>query len=319
MYDVITIGGATLDVFIHCPDMEHIDVNGQKKIMLPYGGKVEVDKSIFETGGGATNTATTFARQGLKTAVVAKIGKDFPGEKVIKRLQEENIDTNFVVQDPSDTTDFSTIIWKEKEGSVLLISRGKGKLEIVDEHWDQMKPKWFYICSVEGNTDIVKKVTGIKNDAKIAWNPGKMELSQKEKVFELLPNIDLFILNRTEAAILTDTNPENTDELLKKISELPAQMKLMTDGHNGSYFYNGTSWTWSDSFRVERIETTGAGDAYGSAFVAGLIKELSDEQRFKLAAANAASVVSHPGAKEGILRENQVEEWMSKSLEIKSL
>ena len=319
MFDVITIGGATLDVFIHCPDMEHVEINGQKKIAFPQGQKVEVDNALFETGGGATNTATTFVRQGLNVAVVAKIGKDFPGEKVIKKLQEENIDTNFVVQDENDTTDFSTIIWKGHEGNVLLISRGKGRLEIADEHWDKMKPKWFYITSVEGNTDIVKNVTDIKNEAKIAWNPGRMELSQKEKVFELLPNIDLFILNRAEAALLTDTNSESTDELLKKVSELPARMKLVTDGHNGSYFYNGTSWIWSDSFRVDRRETTGAGDAYGSAFVAGLVKGLNDEQRFKLAAGNAASVVSHPGAKQGILKNDQIEEWMQKNLEIKSL
>jgi sugar/nucleoside kinase (ribokinase family) len=319
MYDVITIGGATLDVFMHCPDLQHTEMDGQKKVMLPFGGKVEVDNALFETGGGATNTATTFARLGLNTAVVAKIGRDFSGEKVLNRLHEENINTDFVVQDRNDSTDFSTIVWKQDEGNVLLISRGKGRLEVTDEHWDQMKPKWFYISSVEGNVDLVKKVTEIKKEGKIAWNPGKMELSQKEKVLELLPNIELFILNRTEAALLTNQDSNNTESLLNEVRQLGSKTKLVTDGHNGSFYFNGGNWQQSAAFTVDRVETTGAGDAYGSAFVAGLLKELSDEQRFKVAAANAASVVSHPGAKEGILRENQIEEWMSKNLEIKTV
>ena len=321
MYDVITIGGATLDVFIHCPDMEQKEMDGQQKIVLPYGGKVEVDNALFETGGGATNTATTFARQGLKTAVVAKIGKDFPGEKVINKLHGENIGTDLIIQDPNDTTDFSTIIWKEGQGNVLLISRGKGRLEVADKHWDQMNPKWFYITSIEGNIDLVKKVTEVKIDTKIAWNPGRMELSQKEKLLELLPQIKLLILNKKEVSLILEKE-ENLNDL-NHLSEIREKLKckhiLITDGHYGSYFHNGSNWTWSDSFRVDRRETTGAGDAYGSAFVAGLIKELSEEQRFKLAAANAASVVSHPGAKAGILRENQVEEWMKKELLIKVL
>jgi ribokinase len=321
MYDIISIGGATLDVFLHCPDLQQGEIDGQKKIVFPYGQKTEVGSVLFEIGGGATNTSTTFARLGLKTAIIAKIGKDFSGERIIKKLKEEAISTEFIIEDPEDSTDFSTILWKEKEGSVLLVSRGKGHLEVTDEQWKNIQTKWFYISSVEGNLDIVKKVIELSkaNGAKIAWNPGKMELSQKDTVKELLPTIELLIVNRKESAILTDQDGNDTDMVLKAVKDLSAKTKLVTDGHNGSYFYNGTNWTWSESFTVEKRETTGAGDAYGSAFVAAVIQDLPEHDRFKLAAANAASVVMHTGAKQGILKKEELDSWIQKDLQVKNI
>lgn len=321
MYDVITIGTATLDVFIHCPEMEHIDINGQVKIAFPHGQKVEVGSALFETGGGATNTGVTFARQGLKTAVMAKIGKDFSGEKVIQKLTEEQISTEFLVEDSNDSTDFATIIWKEGQGNVLLVARGKGKLEVVDEQWEKLDTQWFYITSVEGNLEIVKKTAEISSTkgTKIAWNPGKLELQQKELLKTLVPHIELLIINRKEAALLTDKNAEDITVVLQSIELLPCRTKLVTDGHNGAYFYNGQHWLHSEAFKVERKETTGAGDAFGSAFVVGLLKGMMAEEALQLASANAASVVTYPGAKQGILKENQIEEWMNKELKIKLL
>src|SRR3990167_5465499 len=108
MFDVVTIGSATLDVFLCCINFIPTDVNGEKKMCFPHGAKVEVNEALFETGGGGTNTATTFVRMGLKTGVVAKVGADFAGGKVLQRLSEDHIDTRFVIQDTNDTTDFST-------------------------------------------------------------------------------------------------------------------------------------------------------------------------------------------------------------------
>ena len=88
MFDIITIGSATLDVFLKC---NHLHINthlseesGESKEMcLPFGKKIEVDDALFDVGGGGTNAAVTLARQNLNVAVIAKIGKDFAGEKVL--------------------------------------------------------------------------------------------------------------------------------------------------------------------------------------------------------------------------------------------
>ena len=73
MFDVISIGSATLDVFLRSPELDVEKQNGTKEICVPYGAKLEVEEIHFETGGGGTNTAVTFARQGLKVACIEEI------------------------------------------------------------------------------------------------------------------------------------------------------------------------------------------------------------------------------------------------------
>lgn len=324
MHDVITIGSATLDVFLCCANLYTAEINGEKKVVLPYGAKIELGEALFESGGGGTNTAITFARHGLKTAVIAKIGIDFSGEKILRRLEEEHIDTHYMAQKKDDLTDYSTIIWAPKVGNVIIVCRGKKRLEVEDVDWNSIDTKWFYVSSVGGNLSIPARLEQFcrerkENTPKIAWNPGKRELAQRAVVSNLLPFVEVFILNRLEASMFTQTDIKDSAAILNAMQKLPAKMKIVTDGHSGSYLHNGSRWIWADTFDVDRQEVTGAGDAFGSAFVSGLIKGFSESDCMKLATANAASVVMTPGAKQGILRSDQVDEWMKKELEIREI
>ena len=315
MYDVITIGSATLDVFLSCENLTVIESNGEKNISFPYGAKIEVDDVLFETGGGGTNTATTFARLGFKTAVIAKIGEDFAGEKVIERVKMEGIDTSFLTIAKDETTDFSTIIWAPHKGSVILVNRGKGKLEINYVSWESLQTKWFYITSTEGNLEIINQC----KNAFIAWNPGKRELKQPEKVKELLTNITVLILNRREATQLLNVNENDLNHLITAARALPPEYVVITDGHHGSYLRHNNQWFHAGVFSTDRKEATGAGDAFGSGFVAAHLQGLNNEDCLKLASANAASVVTSPSAKQGILRKEQVGEWLGRELTITSI
>ncbi|MCR4264150.1 MAG: carbohydrate kinase family protein [Candidatus Roizmanbacteria bacterium] len=323
MYDVITIGGATLDVFLSCHNFETIEHNGQKQIAFPAGAKINVEQALFEAGGGGTNTATTFARQRLKAAVIAKTGNDFAGAQVLKKLTEEHVDTQYLVQDPNDTTDFSTIIWAPMKGSVILVNRGKGKLELSDIDWRSLPTRWFHISSIEGNVDIVEQIGEVcsssNGKSKIAWNPGKKELEKRDEVMGALSCVELLITNKSEIQSLLDFQSDTINEILQKAQHLPCRSVIITDGHSGSHYWNGKNWKHAGIYEVERQEATGAGDAFGAGFVTGLIKGYSEDDCLKLATANAASVVTAPSAKKGILTEEQAKDWMGKELGIKNL
>lgn len=321
MYDVITIGSATLDVFLHCESLDILEKEGVKEIAFPYGSKINVLHSLFETGGGGTNTATTFARQGLTVAVLSKIGHDFPGEKVLQKLKEEHIDTQYLTQSDTDTTSFATIVWAPYKGSVIFIDRGKATLDSSDIKGG-LTSRWFYISSLKGNFDVIKKVQQVSSANKdlpslVSWNPGQQELVHQDKVLEVLPAIELLILNKRELSQLLKEDAEiDILSLLRKAHTLPCRKKLLTDGHNGSYFYNGSTWVHAGIYTADRKEATGAGDAFGSAFVAGIIKGLSEHECLKMASANAASVVQSPSAKNGILNAHQIKDWITHDLPI---
>ncbi len=325
MFDIITIGSATLDVFLKC---NHLHINthlseesGESKEMcLPFGKKIEVDDALFDVGGGGTNAAVTLARQNLNVAVIAKIGKDFAGEKVLRELANDKVNTSLLVQDPESGTDFSTILWAPNFGTTILVYRGKSRLETTEIPFDKIQSKWAYISSTEGNLNIIAEIRKLITDIRIAWNPGRKELMQKEKLLATLPNVELLILNRSELTeLLGEQQGVDVNSLLSKSTILQCKSLIVTDGHLGSYYFSKDKWLHASAFQVERVETTGAGDAFGSAFVAGKIKGLNDKECLKISAANAASVVTYVGAKRGILKEEQLQNWMIKELVVEEL
>ena len=85
MFDVITIGTATRDVFLTSnlfkvlKDPTHLKKLGFKTgeaECFALGSKIEVEKPTITVGGGAANAALTFSRQGLRTASVLRMGDD---------------------------------------------------------------------------------------------------------------------------------------------------------------------------------------------------------------------------------------------------
>src|SRR3990167_4014330 len=107
---VITIGTATLDVFLSGKAIHaKRDVRTYEYIeQFPLGAKIELDRVDFSTGGGATNAAVTFKRQGFSAGVVAKVGDDLSGREVVQSLKNEGIVTNTIAVDLEGTTAYST-------------------------------------------------------------------------------------------------------------------------------------------------------------------------------------------------------------------
>src|SRR3989338_2974911 len=100
MYDIISIGSATRDVLMQSEGLDHA---------VP-GSKIEIKKLVLATGGGGTNYAVTFARQGLKTACIGVIGKDPNGQEILRELEGEVIDVSMFQKHDDDMTAYSVIL-----------------------------------------------------------------------------------------------------------------------------------------------------------------------------------------------------------------
>src|SRR5688572_11199412 len=85
---IISIGAAVQDVILRGRIFEpHKDEDGDKVEEFELGSKNEVDAITHSTGGGATNAAVTFSRQGLRSYYMGKIGDDVPGKVVMDTLR----------------------------------------------------------------------------------------------------------------------------------------------------------------------------------------------------------------------------------------
>jgi len=319
-FDTVSFGSATLDVFIRSPELKVIKSNEfftGEAIAAPYRTKAEVEELVICSGGGGTNTAAGFSRLGLRAAVVARCGWDFAGKLVRQEIKKEGIDDRFLVQLEGEGTDYTTALVGPDGGRTMLVYRGGTRLESSVINFGKLNAFWFYLSSLEGNLDLVKKLTKYakKNHIKIAVNPGRKELEQKKELLAIAREFDVLMVNREEAARFLNLPIADEKIFDRACTALPQVMVIVTDGSNGAHLcVPGEGKLIINGFKVKTIEATGAGDGFGTGFIAGLCKDWSLEKALKLGIANGAAVVTQVGAKAGLIREKEIDFWLNKKL-----
>jgi ribokinase len=304
-FDVITIGSAAQDVYLMGKTFR---VQRDKKsptgqsLSFPFGSKIEVDRMLVEVGGGGTNTAVTFSRLGLRTACVVKVGNDAAGDHVIRVLRSFKVSSSFIIRDHDDPTAMATFFLALNGERTIFVFRGAS----ADFHermvpWKELRAKWFYVSSIGGELSFLQRA--IKHahrvHGQVAVNPGKRELLQRSAAQRILKQADVVLVNEEEAGLLFRKKGK---ALIKAVREWRKGIVVVTDAERGSWVATPNG-AWRMRIKpVKAVDTTGAGDAFGSGFVSGLAKRPNDiAYALRLGSINAASVVTEIGAKHGLI------------------
>lgn len=312
MFDIISVGSATLDVFLKSSSFP---VTEKAK-----GAKIEVEERLMVSGGGGSNTATGFSRLGLKTACIARFGDDLFGDFVREDLEKESFDKKYLVCKKGDVTDYSTILVNPDASRVILVSRGKTRIDEQTFPWQALEEtRWLYLASLEGNVDLLEKVVEKAGEKGIfvALNPGSRELRQKEKLLALFPKVKVLILNKEESKMFTQEEEER--RVFEKISKVVPEIVAVTQGREGAHLFSRGTHLFSKAFSGNEIDETGAGDAFSSGFVGGLVNGFNLTDALKLGMANGYSVVTKLGCKTGLLYEKDIEDWLGRDLKIEQI
>lgn len=309
MYDIITFGSATRDLFIKSRDFKTLKskefITGQG-LCFNLGSKIYLDNLFFATGGGGTNTAATFIKQGLKTAYIGKVGKDFEGRAIKEELEKLGIKC-FMSEDKKRRTNYAIILSAPAKGRTILAYHGTSHfMEKKDIPLNKLKAKWFYIASFSGKSAklLFPVVNFAKNKKiKIALNLSAVHVSWGiKRLKNVLSKIDVLILNQEEASILAGLPYQKEKEIFRRLDKFILGIVVMTKGPKGVVVSDGKNLFKAGIFKEKKhIDRTGTGDAFGSGFVAGLIRTNKIEEAIRLGSANATSIVEYFGAKNGIL------------------
>lgn len=316
-FDVLTIGSATQDVFVRSKALEeHADDDSPDGIAACFlmGSKMAIDELTFSTGGGATNAAVTFARRGLRVTCLSRIGTDSIADEILDDLKREKIDARFMQRDTKQKSAYSIILLSGTGHRAIFTHRGAS--QALDrrtfpwQHWTKKMArtriaKWIYLTSLGGDMTALKDVFAHaeRTKTRIAWNPGNKELEKGMKSLKpFLAQCDILSLNREEAATLAGVDAKDTKAILRVLGDLPAVALLLTDGKRGAYVRSEGKTLFAPAIKGKRVNTTGAGDAFGSGFVASWMKRKDVRTAIADAMLNAHGVVTHMGAKAGILK-----------------
>lgn len=310
MVKMLTIGAAVQDVFLsHSPELKPVSDKTADELFLriELGSKNDVNNIDFSTGGGATNAAVTFARQGLDAQFMGTIARDPAGAAVLEDLDKEGVDTTYVSYSDKYSTGYSVVLLASSGERTFLTYRGASThYDIHNFDLDDSKADWLYLTSMAGNVDIIDKIfhQAKQLGMKIFFNPGKDELKHPEKLRALLEDVDILLLNREEAQMIV--HGEAMEELVRKLLNY-VSVAIVSDGPDGVMAGDGKTIVRAGIYEdVKVVDRTGAGDAFGSGFLAYWALDRSLKDCIVFASANSTSVVTKIGAKAGILHKHAV-------------
>mgnify|MGYP006287830323 CR=1 FL=1 len=304
MYDVITIGSATVDVFADTKSqlVKFVTPQGEQDLIAyPSGSKILISGLSFLVGGGGTNTAVSFARLGLRAAFGGKIGDDENGYRVLHLLTDEGVD---FVGSKEGQTGYSIVLDSiEHDGTIFTYKDANNTM--AEHELPQAKSLWLYLSSMMETSFASAAVfaTRLKESgARIAFNPSnyqaKLGLARLQPILKLT---DVLVLNKEEAKLLLGKQGSPA-ELATLLSHHQPRYVVVTDGPRGATcYFNKSVYHIAPTPNLTVRESTGAGDAFASAFVAGLHKGLDITQALTLGMVQAESVIQAPGAKTNLL------------------
>lgn len=308
----LSIGGATYDLFVRLPKDTKGACDNTESFALPLGAKIRVKDMVETCGGGANNTSVGLSRLGCNAYYEGVISSDQWGEKILKNLQAEGVNTDCITIVEDEVSSFSIILTGDGGERVILYEPGTNA-HLHDVTFDRdliEEMDWVYLNHIQEDScviqdDIIEKLCGTSTG--LTWNPGGCQLNaglDAENNAQLLGCTSLILLNKEEACRFTNT--QSTLDALQSLLGAGAKYVVITDGKNGTTASDGTMLYECGILQAEVVDTTGAGDAFGTGVTWGLLQGMTLKESLKTGSIQAASVVSAFGAQTALLTDTEI-------------
>lgn len=318
--NTMSVGGATFDLFVKTDHSVVHELDGKPAFTLPLGTKIRVGDVRGLAGGGACNSAVGLARLGCNAAFCGIIGSDQWGQDIINVMQKEGVDAQYATIVEGETTSFSVLLRADTGERVTLYEPG------ANAHLDDVtfakqaagSMDWVVLnhlnresCDIQD--DVVDLLVQLEKPS-LTWNPGgcQIERGMKEKQNQqLLAHTTVLLLNMEEA--MTFTGVATLDEALYRLAAAGPRITCITDGGKGAYATDGETKYFCPSLPCETVDTTGAGDAFGTGFTWAVATGKDLPTALKAGTINAKSVVCTVGAQTGLLTHTEMHTELAKN------
>ncbi|HCC84912.1 MAG TPA: hypothetical protein DEP87_04490 [Candidatus Pacebacteria bacterium] len=301
MFQVITIGSALVDIFVHSSQFASQSSERDELLCLTSGDKLDIEGFRVFSGGGATNTAVGFQRLGFQTGIICELGRDDLAQIILNDLKRERVMTQLVIAEKKEQTGGSIILVDQVGGRTVLVHRGAASLldtYDISPFW-LSQTRWVHLSSIAGRLPALEKIFQTltrSHEVGLSWNPGKTELellrTHQLKLSEI--PCQIFFVNQEEWQLLGSVQAE----VLENFSEV-----VVTAGKAGGMVYVSGKPAWKFLSQSQSVvaDETGAGDAFATGFVSAKILGHSTRIAIAWGVKNAGSVISYYGAKLGLL------------------
>ena len=273
MAKVIVFGGINMDLFAYIPRSTR------------EGETITASSIEFYLGGKGANQAVAASRLGAEVAFVGTVGKDEFGEKLIRMISSENIDTS-LINSKAGQSGTALINVLENSNNEVISYPGTNKLTqhaYIDE--GSLSEAEIIICQMEVNE---KETFNLFKRAKQKNCKTILNLAPYKKIrSEILTLTDVLIVNETEFSELSgiELNLINEDiniDIINSPESLKSIDLIVTLGKRGVLIFSKGKKTFIAAEQVKAIDTVGAGDCFVGAMSYGILngKDLLAASKF---------------------------------------
>ncbi|MFS0782634.1 ribokinase [Bacillus sp. 1P06AnD] len=269
----------------------------------PGAGETVLGKDFSTVPGGkGANQAIAAARLGADVTMVGCVGADYYGEKIMLNFASNRVSTEYVKPVTDVASGTAHIILAEGDNSIVVVKGANDSItpEYIDTCKSAIKEADIVLIQQEIPVETVEYVSVLCNELGIPLllNPAPARPISSQ-VIEMASYITP---NEHEAAELF---PGMT--LSEALRAYPNKL-FITEGSKGVRYHDGKEEVLVGGYKVEVVDTTGAGDTFNAAFAVAVAegKEFKESVRFANRAASLS--VTKFGAQGGMPTRQEVEE-----------
>lgn len=289
---IYNLGSINIDYFYQVP-----------RLVLP-GETIAASAFHFGLGGKGANQSIAAARGGASVFHIGAVGPD--GEWALERLDNFGVNTDNVASLEIPTGHAIITVDPEGENAIVIYSSANVALaeEQIEEALSSANEGDFCILQNETNLAPFTAQMAKERGMRVVYSAAPFD---ENHVREMLPHIDILVVNEVEATQLAEALETNPDEL-------PISQVLITRGSGGAVFRSSEGEVEVPAFDVVPIDTTGAGDTYLGFFVAGLDAGMDTKGAMTFASAGAAIQVMRSGTGDAIPELLEVKAFLEERL-----
>jgi sugar/nucleoside kinase (ribokinase family) len=308
-YDVFGMCNALYDIQAEVTDaqLEALGLSKGGMFLIDDSREQEILQTIegqivnTDAGGSGANTMIGIALLGGKTSFTSRVGQDKYGEMYTRSLTEKSVKANLargegrtgvsiILVTPDAQRTMCTYLGMsqnlQKEDILLDDLKDSSYLYVTGYLWDSDSQKEAVLQSMDfANKHGVRVALSLSDSFCVNRH--------KEDFLNILRrHVDIVFGNASEVKALTDT--EDPYEAARALGDF-TDIVVVTMDETGSFIRQEDSVYDIPSYKVQAVDTTGAGDMYAAGLLYGLTRQLDMFQTGKIAAYCAAQIVSKMG------------------------
>lgn len=272
------------------------------------GETVNGRKFVTGPGGKGSNQAVAAARLGAQVTFVGRVGQDVFAEIGLRIWQQEGINTAYVTRDPEHATGVAPIFVDDSGENMIVVALG-ANLAIsaadVDAAVEAIAAADIVLTQLEidyGTVAYALKVAR-RHGARTILNPAPAGRLAPEA----LALADFMTPNETELEVLSGRPGAPVEEAARSLLTTDQQTIVVTLGARGAQYVQRGRSGLVPGFRVNVVDTTGAGDAFNGGLAVALAEGRDLPDAITFANATAALCVTRPGTAPSMPQRAEVE------------